>query len=94
MLIIAQVLREKWFENVGFCSFSNNKNTSPVNEAANDSALVSGRDRKIPPVLGTNQITGFGGFRLLASLEKNNNKKKPVFFVSLKQNEGLRIISG
>ena len=42
-----------------------------VNEAANDSARVSGQDRKIPPALGTNQIGGFGGFRPLASLEKN-----------------------
>ena len=32
-----------------------------VNEAANDSARVSGQDRKIPPALGTNQIAGFGG---------------------------------
>ena len=43
-----------------------------VNEAANDSARVSGQDRKIPPALGTNQIAGFGGFRSLSSLEKNN----------------------
>ena len=42
-----------------------------VNEAANDSARVSGQDRKILPALGTNQIAGFGGFRPLASLEKN-----------------------
>ena len=41
-----------------------------VNEAANDSARVSGQDRKIPPAPGTNQIAGFGGFRPLASLEK------------------------
>ena len=34
-----------------------------VNEAANDSARVSGQDRKIPPALGTNQIAGFEGFR-------------------------------
>ena len=40
-----------------------------VNEAANDSARVSGQDRKIPPALGTNQIAGFGGFCPLASLE-------------------------
>jgi len=38
--------------------------------AANDSARVSGQDRKKPPALGTNQIAGFGGFRPLASLEK------------------------
>ena len=42
-----------------------------VNEAANDSARVSGQDRKKLPALGTNQIAGFGGFRPLASLEKN-----------------------
>ena len=42
-----------------------------MNEAANDSARVSGQDRKIPPALGTNQIAGFGGFRPLASLEKS-----------------------
>ena len=54
-----------------------------VNEAANDSARVSGQDRKIPAVLGTNQITGFGGFRPLASLEKknNNNKKTCIFCI-------------
>ena len=43
-----------------------------LNEAANDSAWVSGQDRKIPPAFGTNQITGFGGFRPLASLRKTN----------------------
>ena len=43
-----------------------------MNEAANDSARVSGQDRKKPPALGTNQIAGFGGFRPLASLEKIN----------------------
>ena len=44
-----------------------------VNEPANDSARVSGQDRKIPPALGTNQIAGFGGFRPLAGLEKSKN---------------------
>ena len=43
-----------------------------MNEAADDSARVRGQDRKILPALGTNQIAGFGGFRPLASLEKNN----------------------
>ena len=43
-----------------------------VNEAANDSARVSGQDRKKLPALGTNQIAGFRGFRPLASSEKNN----------------------
>ena len=42
-----------------------------MNEAANDSAQISGQDRKKLPALGTNQIEGFGGFRPLASLEKN-----------------------
>ena len=45
-----------------------------VNEVANDSARVSGQDRKIPPALGTNQIAGFGGFRPPASLEKKRGK--------------------
>ena len=45
-----------------------------VNEALNDSAQVSGQNCKIPPALGTNQITGFGGFRPLASLENNNKR--------------------
>ena len=53
--------------------FAHSKTTNKlVNEAANDSARVSGQDRKIPPALGTNQIAGFGGFRPLASFEKNN----------------------
>ena len=52
--------------------FANSQTTNKfVNEDANDSARVSGQDRKIPPALGTNQIGGFGGFRPLASLEKN-----------------------
>ena len=77
MLIIAQVLREKWFERTVFAhSQTTNK---PANEAANDSARVSGQDRKIPPVLGTNQITGFGGFRPLARLEKKTDKKNLYF---------------
>ena len=46
-----------------------------VNEVANDSARVSGQDRKIPPALGTNQIAGFGGFRPLSSLEKKKRRK-------------------
>ena len=41
-----------------------------MNEAANDSARVSGKDRKIPSALGTNQTAAFGGFRPLAGLEK------------------------
>ena len=55
-------------KNHRFCSFTNNK---LVNKAANDSARVSGQDRTKLPALGTNQIAGFGGFRPLASLEKN-----------------------
>ena len=50
-----------------------------VNEAANDSARVSGRDRKIPPALGTNQQAGFGGFRPLASLEQNECRILLIF---------------
>ena len=57
--------REKWFENDGFCPFTNNKQL--VNDAANDSLRVSWQDRKISPALGTNQIAEFGGFRPLAS---------------------------
>ena len=53
--------------------FAYSKTTNKlVNEAANDSAGVSGQDRKIPPALGTNQVAGFGGFRPLSSLEKKN----------------------
>ena len=50
-----------------------------VNKAANDSARVSGQDRKKLPALGTNQIAGFGGFRPLASLEK---KIKVIHLIS------------
>ena len=47
--------------------FAHSQTTSKlVNEAANDSARVSGQDPKMPPALGTYQI----GFRPLASLEK------------------------
>ena len=42
-----------------------------VNKAANDSSRVSGQDREKQPALGINQIAGFGGFRPLASSEKN-----------------------
>ena len=60
-----QVLKEKWLKIAGFAhSQTTNK---LVNKAANDSARVSGQDRKKLP---TNQIAGFGGFRPLASLEK------------------------
>ena len=44
-----------------------------VNEAANDSARVSGQDGKKLPALATNQIAGFLGFRPLASSEKSKN---------------------
>ena len=37
---------------------------------------LAGKIVKKPPALGTNQIAGFGGFRPLASLEKN---KKTYF---------------
>ena len=49
-----------------------------VNEAANDC--------KIPPALGTNQIARVGGFRPLASLEKNYflllSPRSAQFFIS------------
>ena len=67
MLII--VLREKGLK---MTVFAHSQTTNKlVNEAANDSARVSGQERKIPPALGTSQIAGFGGFRPPASLEKN-----------------------
>ena len=72
MLIIAQVLKEKWSKIAGFAhSQTVNK---LVNEAANESARVNGQDRKKPPALETNQIAGFGGFRPLGSWEKNKYK--------------------
>ena len=62
-------MKEKWLKVTGFAhSQTTNK---LVNKAANDSARVSGQDRKKLPALGTNQIAGFGGFRPLASLETN-----------------------
>ena len=61
MLIIAQVLKEKWLENNGFCSFTNNKQT--CESSCQRFRQVSGLDRKIPLAPGTNQIAGFGGFR-------------------------------
>ena len=64
--------KRKMVLNHRFCSFTTTNKL--VNEAANDSARVSGQDRKKLPALGTNQIAGFGGFHPLASLEKNNNK--------------------
>ena len=51
--------------------FAHSQTTNNLNEAPNDSARVSGLDRKISPAIGTNQIAGFGGFCHLASLEKN-----------------------
>ena len=61
--------KRKMFKNHRFCSFTTTNQL--VNEAANDSARVSGQDRKKRPALGTNQIAGFKGFRPLANLEKN-----------------------
>ena len=69
MIIIAQVLKEKLLK---ITSFAHSQTTNKlVNEAANDSARVSGQDRKKPSALGTNQIAGFGGFHPLTSLERN-----------------------
>ena len=72
MLIMAQVLKEKWLKTTRFAhSQTTNK---LVNEAANNSAQVSGQDHKKLPTLRTNQIAGFGGFRPLARLKKNNRQ--------------------
>ena len=62
-------MKEKWLKITGYAhSQTTNK---LVNKVANDSARVSGQDRKNLPALGTNQIAGFGGLRPLESLEKN-----------------------
>ena len=68
-------LKRKMVKNQQFCLFINNK---LVNEAANDSAQVSGLDRKKPPAFGTSQIAGFRGFRPLASSEKNKVVYEPT----------------
>ena len=61
--------------------FAHSQTTNQLaNEATNDFTRVSGQDRNIPPFFGTNQIAGFGGFRPLASLEKN---KTHVVHISL-----------
>ena len=70
-------MKEKWLKVTGFAhSQTTNK---LVNKAANDSARVSGQDRKKLPALGTNQIAGFGGFHPLATLEKNNKLYLSIF---------------
>ena len=61
----------KKVKNRRFFTFTNHKQTCEWSCQKFDSARVSGQDRKKPPALGTNQIAGFGGFRSLASLEKN-----------------------
>ena len=64
-----QVLNEKCLK---FTGFAHSQTTNKlVNKAANDSARVSGQDRKKLPALGTNQTAGFGEYSPLASLEKN-----------------------
>ena len=45
MLIIAQVLREKWFEKDGYVFAHSQTTNKLVKEAADDSAQVSGRGR-------------------------------------------------
>ena len=67
ILMIAQVLKEKWFKSDGFCSFTNNKQTF---KWSCQRARVRGQDRRKPPALGTYQIAGFGGFRPLSKLGK------------------------
>ena len=58
MVILVHVLKEKCLKITGF-AHSQTTNIL-VNEAANDSARVSGQDRKKLPALGTNKIAGFG----------------------------------
>ena len=48
MLIIAQVLKEKWLKTTSFAHSQTTNNL--VNEAANDSAWVNGQDRKNCPL--------------------------------------------
>ena len=48
MLIIAQVLKEKWLKITGFAHSQTTDKL--VNEAANDSARVSAQDRKNCPL--------------------------------------------
>ena len=43
------------------------------NSPRNNSARVNGQDRKKAPAHETNQILGFGEFRRLTNLEKNNS---------------------
>ena len=70
MLIIANNKREE--KSLKITGFAHSQRTNKlVNKVANDSAQVSGQDRKIPPALRTNQIAGFGRFHALVSLEKN-----------------------
>ena len=60
-----------------------------MNEVANDSARVSGQDRKKLLALGTNQIAGFGGFRPLASSEKNEKNDSILLCICLSIYERL-----
>ena len=46
------------------------QSSKPAKASRNDSAQVSGQDRKKLPAPRTNQMAGFRGFRLLASLTK------------------------
>ena len=77
--------KRKMVLNHRFCSFTTTNKL--VNEAANDSARVSGQDRKKLPALGTNQIAGFRAFRPLASSEKH--KLRYLIFL-----RGNMVISG
>ena len=66
MLIIAQVLKEKSVEKSPVLLIHKQQTDLWIKLP-----IASGQDRKKPLALGTNQIVGFGGFRPLASLEKN-----------------------
>ena len=66
MLIIAQVLKRKIVYKSRFLLIHKQQTNFRLNEAANDSAWVSGQDFKKPPSLRTNQIAEFGEFCMLA----------------------------
>ena len=56
---------------VKITGFAHSQTTNKlVNKAADNSARVSGQDRKKLPALGNNQIAGVGEFRAVASVEK------------------------
>ena len=93
MLIIAQVLREKWFERTVFAhSQTTNK---PANEAVPTIPPgLAGKIVKYRPFSEPIRLQDLEDSTRSQGWKRKIIKKKPLFFVSLKQNEGLRIISG